>query len=402
MSARIAAPLAWAVWALSVTLAGFGLLLLFLNGNLDHLLDESLGVDAAVGFAFPTVGAVIASRRPENAVGWLFCFIGLSGGGAVFFAEYGIYALVTNAGTFPAGVAAAWLGTWIWVPSVTLTLTFLLLLFPHGWLLSRRWRPVAWLAAGATAVGMGIIAVAPWAELKPGVPGENPFGPGGFDSVLLPLGVSALVLFLVSALLSVFSLFLRFRRSRGVERQQLKWFVYAGVLAVATILIPGPGSEIAPVLQMLIIPLLAVAAGVAILRYRLYDIDRIINRTLVYGALTATLLGVYVGTVVLLQWALRSLTGGESQLAVVASTLTVAALFNPLRRRLQAFIDRRFYRKKYDAAKTLAAFSAKLRDETDLDSLSNDLLTVVHETVQPEHASLWLRPPHDSEEDRSG
>jgi hypothetical protein len=197
-------------------------------------------------------------------------------------------------------------------------------------------------------------------------------------------------------------MFLRFRRSRGVERQQLKWFVYAGVLAVATVVLPGSGSAVAPVLQMLTIPLLAVAAGVAILRYRLYDIDRIINRTIVYGALTATLVGVYVVTVVLLQWALRSLTGGESQLAIVASTLAVAALFNPLRRRIQTLIDRRFYRRKYDAAKALAAFSAKLRDETDLDSLSDELLAVVHGTVQPEHASLWLRPPHDGKEDGTG
>jgi hypothetical protein len=138
MSARIAGPLAWSVWVLSVALVGLGLVLLFVNGNLDHLLDESLGVDAAVGFAFLTVGAIIASRRPGNVVGWLFCAIGFSGGAAVFFSEYGIYALVTNSGTLPAGVAAAWIGTWVWVPSVALAVTFLLLLFPHGGLLSHR------------------------------------------------------------------------------------------------------------------------------------------------------------------------------------------------------------------------------------------------------------------------
>jgi hypothetical protein len=393
MSVRIAAPLAWTVWALSVAFAGLGLLLLFLNGNLDHLLDESLGVDAAVGFAFPTVGAIIASRRPGNAVGWIFCAIGLSGGAAVFFAEYGIYALVTNPEPLPAGVAAAWLGTWVWVPSVALTVTFLLLLFPHGRLLSPRWRPVAWLAAGTTAVGIGVIALAPWEVLEPGVPGENPFGVEAFEPVLLPLGVSALALFFVSALLSALSLFLRFRRSRGVERQQLKWFVYAGALSVAAIVFPGPGSAAAPVLQMLIIPLLAVAAGVAILRYRLYEIDRIINRTLVYGALTAALVGVYVGTVVTLQWVLRSVAGQESQLAVVVSTLTIAALFGPLRRRIQAFTDRRFYRRKYDARKTLEAFSVKLREETDLDRLGDELVSVVRETMQPALANLWLRSP---------
>lgn len=398
MSAHITAPLAWVVWALSVAFAGLGLLLLFLNGNSDHLLDQSLGVDAAVGFAFPTVGAVIASRRPGNAVGWLFCAIGLSGGAAVFFAEYGIYALVTNPGTLPAGVAAAWLGTWIWVPSVALTATFLLLLFPHGRLLSSRWRPVAWLAAGAITLGIGVIALAPWEVLEPGVPGESPFRAEAFDRILLPLGISALALFLVSALLSALSLFLRFHRSRGVERQQLKWFVYAGALSVAT-LFPEPGSvaaDVVPFLQMLIIPLLAVAAGVAILRYRLYEIDRIINRTLVYGALTATLVGVYVGTVVTLQGVLRGVAGQESQLAVVVSTLTIAALFGPLRRRIQAFTDRRFYRGKYDASKTLEAFSAKLREETDLDRLGEELVAVVQETMQPARASLWLRPPGGS------
>ena len=393
MSIRVAARLAWSLWALSVAFTGLGVLLLALNGNFEHLLDESMGVDTAVGLAFPTVGAIIASRRPGNAVGWIFCVIGLSGGAAVFFAEYGIYALVTNTGSLPAGVAATWIGTWIWVPSVTLTVTFLLLLFPHGRLLSTRWRSVAWLAAGATAVGMGVIALVPWEVLEPGVPGENPFGVEAFDSVLLSLGNSALALFFVSALLSVLSLFLRFRRSRGVERQQLKWFVYAGALSVAAILLPGPGSAAAPVLQIVVIPLLAVAAGVSILHYRLYEIDRIINRTLVYGALTATLIAVYVGTVVTLQWALRSLTGGESQLAVVASTLAVAALFNPLRRRIQTFIDLRFYRKKYDTAKTLEAFSARLRDETDLDQLNTELLAVVRGTVQPRHVSLWLREP---------
>jgi hypothetical protein len=191
-------------------------------------------------------------------------------------------------------------------------------------------------------VGIGVIALAPWEVLEPGVPGENPFAAEAFEPILLPLGTSALALFLMSTLLSVLSLFLRFRRARGVERQQLKWFVYAGALSVATLL-PAPGSvaaDVAVFLQILITPLLAVAAGVAILRYRLYDIDRIINRTLVYGALTAALVGVYVGTVILLQWVIRSVAGSESQLAVVASTLVVAALFNPLRRRIQGFIQR--------------------------------------------------------------
>jgi hypothetical protein len=394
MNPRIPTLLAWSVWTFSVTFSVAGLVLLLLNGNIEHLLEESLGVDAAVGVAFPTVGAVIASRQPGNTVGWIFCLIGLSGGAGVFFAEYSIHALVTSPGSLPAGMAAAWIGTWIWVPSVALTATFLLLLFPYGRLLSPRWRAVAWMAAGTTAVGIAVIAVTPWEALQPGVPDENPFGIEAFRAVLLVLGLTALGLWFVSALLSLFSLFVRFYRSRGVERQQLKWFVYAGALTIVTFL-PGLGTPLADVtavLQLLFVPLLPLAAGVAILRYRLYDIDLIINRTLVYGALTALLVAAYVGSIVVLQGLLRALTGQESQLAIVASTLAVAALFNPLRRRIQSFIDRRFYRKKYDARKTLEAFSVKLRDETDLDALNSELVRVVQETMQPAHVSLWMRP----------
>jgi hypothetical protein len=394
MSARIAAPLAWSLWALSVALAGFGLLFLFLNGSFGHLLDESLGIDAVFALAFPTVGAIIASRRPGNAVGWIFCAIGLCGGAEVFSVEYGIYALVTNPGSLPAGVVATWVGTWVWLPSVTLTITFLLLLFPHGHLLSPRWRPVAWLAAGVTVAGCVLLALAPWDLLDAGVPGQNPFGIEGLRDIGVAVPIPIFLIGIPTMLLSVASLVLRFRRSRGEERQQMKWFVYAGVLVVGALfvplLVPGAASSL---LQLLVMPTLPVAAGVAILRYRLYDIDRIINRTLVYGVLTVTLVLIYVGSVIGLQYVLRALTGQESQLAVVASTLAIAALFNPLRRRLQSFIDRRFYRRKYDAAQVLADFGARLRDEVDLATLSDDMLTVVRETMQPARVSLWLRPP---------
>jgi hypothetical protein len=197
----------------------------------------------------------------------------------------------------------------------------------------------------------------------------------------------------------VISLFARFRQARGDERQQIKWFAYAAALTLFwTFLVEGvPDSSplfeaVTAVVGVLVIPSIPIAAGVAIFRYRLYDIDRIINRTLVYAALTGVLVAVYVGGVVALQTLFRSLTGGESTLAVVASTLAIAALFNPLRRGIQTFIDRRFYRRKYDARETLAAFSARLRDETDLETLAGDLVTVVGDTVQPAHVSLWMRP----------
>jgi hypothetical protein len=201
---------------------------------------------------------------------------------------------------------------------------------------------------------------------------------------------------------AVASVVVRFRRSRGIERQQMKWFVYA----VAPVLVmpiedylPGIISSVA--LGAVLIGLPA-AIGVAVLRYRLYDVDVLINRTLVYGSLTALLVTVYVGSIVVLQAVFRSLTGQDSQLTIVASTLAIAALFNPLHRRIQAFVDRRFYRRKYDAAKTVAAFSARLRDETDLAELNEELLAVVRETMQPAHVSLWLRPDTASKEDTPG
>jgi hypothetical protein len=392
MSGR-AALLAWTLWALSVAFVGLGLLFLFLNGSPEDLLDESLGVDAVFALAFPTVGAIIASRRPGNAVGWIFCAIGLCGGAEVFTVEYGIYALVTNPGSLPAGVIATWIGTWIWLPSVTLTITFLLLLFPHGRLLSPRWRPVAWLAAGVTIASVVLLAIVPWDLLDPGVPAQNPVGIESFRYLGIAPPAPIFLIGIPTMLLCVGSLVLRFKRSRAEERQQLKWFVYAGVVVVGALfvplLVPGAASSL---LQLFVMPALPVAAGVAILRYRLYDIDVLINRTLVYGALTASLVAIYLGGVVVLRELLFGFTGRSSQLVVVASTLAIAALFSPLRRRIQGFIDRRFYRRKYDAQKTLEAFSAKLRDETDLARLGDELVLVVRETMQPAHASLWLRP----------
>jgi hypothetical protein len=392
MNARYAAPLAWSVWALSMAFAALGLFFLYLNSSFGNLLGESLGIDAVLALTFPTVGAVIASRRPGNAVGWIFCFVGLCGGAEIFTVEYGIYALVTNPGSLPAGVFATWVGTWIWLPSVTLTISFLLLLFPHGRLLSPRWRPVAWLAAAVTIAGTVLLAIVPWDLLDPGVPAQNPVGVEGFRHLGIAPPAPIFLVGIPTTLLSVLSLALRFRRSRGDERQQLKWFVYASVLLVGALfiplLVPGAASSL---LQLLVMPALPLAAGVAILRHRLYDIDVLINRTLVYGVLTVSLALVYFGSVAALQYAFRALTGGDSQLVIVASTLAIAALFSPLRRRIQSFIDRRFYRRKYDARQTLEAFSARLRAETDVGVLSRDLLGVVHETVQPEHASLWLR-----------
>ncbi len=294
-----------------------------------------------------------------------------------------------------------WLTAWFGGPIVFALFALVFLLFPNGRLPSRRWRPVVWLELVAA------VCLVAWA-FEPGLLGNlglvrvsNPFGIQGAAALLGTLGLVGLFVTLAVALAGGISLVLRFRRARGVERQQIKWFAFSGVLFCA-VFAAGPFSWdlpqspatawIWPVLFLAGASTIPVAVGIAILRYRLYDIDLIINRTLVYGSMTSTLALVYVGSVVGLQAALRGLTGQESTLAVVASTLVIAALFTPLRRRVQAFVDRRFYRRKYDAAKTLAAFSARLRDETDLDTLGRDLTAVARDAIQPEHVSLWLRP----------
>jgi hypothetical protein len=400
MRRRTAAWIAWSLGILSVALLAPTLLLFALN--LFHPDVDVFGLwlqETVVAVTFPSLGLLIVSRRPEHPIGWLFCGAGLVAGLDHFCGEYAIYALLAQPNSLPAGQAAAWMSSWLWVPSNAL-LVYVALLFPDGRLPSKRWKPVAWLVGIAAVVGVSVAAVLPVPVCNVCII-ENPLGIEGLESV------SELVDALIEAfwyglgLVAVASLFVRFRRAGGVERQQIKWLAYtASLVVLGAILAYGVYSATGVRWTWQVgLTLLAVgfvgtpiAVGIAISRYRLYDIDLLINRTLVYGALTAMLALVYFGDVVLFQAAFRALTGQESQLAIVASTLAIAALFNPLRRRLKAFIDLRFYRSKYDARKTLEAFSAKLRDETDLDALSEDLVGVVRETMQPAHVSLWLRP----------
>jgi hypothetical protein len=291
----------------------------------------------------------------------------------------------------------------MWYPAVVLIILFLPLYFPDGRLLSPRWRPVLWLAL-LFSVGFGVVFGALW----PGELGDAPGVVGDVPGVVNPLGIEALrpldrvikdiyiaVLFLVIVLCSVASLVVRFRRSSGEERQQMKWLTYAVAANFALLLgllLPSDLAwySVVASLSNLVLAGIPVAVGIAVLRYRLYDIDVIINRTLVYGSLTALLALVYFGGVAVTEAVFRVFTEQEEQpqLVVVVSTLVIAALFNPLRRRIQSFIDRRFYRRKYDARKTLGAFSAKLREEPDLDSLNAELVGVVRETMQPAHVSL--------------
>ena len=362
--------------------------------------------------AFPIMGALIASRRPHNPIGWVCLADGLVWMLIAMIDSYSFYGLA-KPGSVPFPVAIYALSEWLWVPAVGLVGTFLILLFPDGRLPSRRWRPLGWLSGVMIVLLSAVILLAPGPlETLEGV--RNPFGLEDHPWVE-DVGYVVLPLLPVCILASAASLVLRYRRSRGEERQQIKWIALAAsfvgvmylIAMAASAMLPSEetwfaaGSPLwldlllyAALLSFTAVP---IAVGFAVLRHRLYDIDLLINRALVYAALTATLALVYTGSVVGLQYVFRALSGQESTLAVVASTLVIAALFTPLRRRVQALVDRRFYRRKYDAAKTLAAFNARLRDETDLDALGEDLAGVVRETVQPSHVGLWIRNPHARE-----
>ena len=388
MSRRTAGGIAWFLCALTLALIGCAVALAVPNRygfeNLAFLMTEA---SAAL------VGSLIASRKPRNPVGWLIIGHALCFTLGEFGRQYAIYGVLTNPGSLPLARAMASPAYWAWFPGLIMMMSFLPLYFPNGRLLSSRWRPVLWFTVSAILIITTMTAIRPSDDETPGIP--NPLGiealkSGGIFEIIVP------TLWSVLAVVSGVSLVLRFRRAKGEERQQIKWVAYAVVLLIVfTILnqlllqnLPPGWSEI---LFALLLEVLWISIAVAIFRYRLYDIDVVINRTLVYGVLTILLAVIYVSGVVLLQATLHALTGQESSLAVVASTLLIAALFNPLRHRVQSFIDRRFYRRKYDAERVLATFSGKLRDETDLDRLSEDLLVVVRETVQPAHASLWLR-----------
>jgi hypothetical protein len=371
---------------------------------------------ASVPFlAFPLVGALVATKRPENPIGWICQVAGLFWMLIVLSESYSTYGFVGSSSVPFSVTIHALLYAWLWVPTVGLIGTYLILLFPDGKLPSKRWRPLAWLSG----VVIAIESVAKF--LMPGPlegleRAQNPFGLEGHPWVSA-VGWVGLPLLALCMLASALSLVSRYRRSQGEERQQIKWIAFAasfvgllylGIMSVGTAiwLFSAPGSPIDPMARSLWGALLEslmvlsfagvpVAIGFAVLRYRLYDIDVLINRTLVYGPLTVLLALLYFGGVTAAQAILQASFGQQRlpQLAIVASTLVIAALFSPLRRRIQSFIDRRFYRSKYDARKTLEIFSAKLRDETDLEALNGALVGVVSETMQPAHAGLWLKEP---------
>src|ERR671913_1771217 len=342
MSARTAARLAWSLWALSVALTGLSLLLLvlILRYPNSHIFDWGLGNALVVIDA--TVGAIVASRRPENPVGWLLCLSGVAVSISSFTSQYAIYALLARSDSTPAAEAMAWIAAWL-LPIMIGLQVFYLLLFPTGRLPSRRWRWVAWLTVAFVVVGVILSAFSPGALMGAIGPIRNPLGIEGFTNVYKALLYTISPLLFVAVALSVF---MRLRHAVGVERQQIKWLAYAAaawawgiIFNVITLAIDTPlWFERAALAYFTVAgTTIPIAIGIAILRYRLYDIDLLINRTLVYGSLTTLLVALYFGVIVMLQRVFVIVTGEQSTLAVVASTLLIAALFNPLRRRIQFF-----------------------------------------------------------------
>jgi hypothetical protein len=373
---------------------GVGIPLAVANGKFGQ--DSSLLLAFA---AFMVVGAIIVAHRPGNAVGWIFSAIGLLTAIGVLATEYAAHAARTRPGSLPGVVLATWYTSWWWYPTLVLVLVFTPLVFPTGRLLSTRWRPVA------VAAGIGTAAIITLSALQPTLQNEdrpvrNPVGLSGTpDPEEGVVGAVLLGLLLACVAAAATSVVLRFRRSQGVERQQLKWFTYAATLMALFMLLSDylfPQSSVVDALYGFVVALVPVAAGVAVLRYRLYDIDRLINRTLVYGLLTALLGAGYAAAVLVLGQLFGGVGGNPPTLAVAGATLAVAALFQPARGRTQAVVDRRFNRRKHDAAQTIQAFSTRLRDQVDRDTLSAELLAVVEQTMEPTRVSLWLRPPTHS------
>jgi len=385
MRVRTARWVAGWVAAASVALTVGGVVLACLDR---HLVPASLTgwtvsnvCDQVVNVAAAMIGFVLASRRPENRIGWLFLVAGLTLGLSSFSGQYGLHALVADPGSWPAGRAFAWLSNWISAVPAGI-LAFILLLFPTGYLRSRRWRPAAWFMGGALGfitVWLSIAAASAWAH--PFASGQGWSGLIGFLFLLTAVLVSAAVLVGVAALV------VRFVKSTGEERLQLKWCAAAAlVLVVVFVASVWVNSAAVNVLQSLAFVGLWTAIAIAVLKYRLYDIDRIISRTLAYAIVTGVLVGVYAGLVLLATGVLAI----KSPVAVAGSTLVAAALFSPLRSRVQRAVDHRFNRARYDADQTVAAFASRLKDAVDLDAVRNDLAEVVDQALEPAHVSVWI------------
>ena len=388
------AVVVWAMWVVSVVFVGINFPASWLGGtDLAEIVISNL-----VGLSFATAGAILVSRLPRNVIGWLlasggFCFA--VGNGAAGLAEVG---LIVDPGSVPGAIWFAWVSNWIWAPAIG-TIVGLALVYPSGRLLSQRWRPVALIAIIVIAFLTIGTASGPWPNGQ--FPVENPMlATGGGEAALSVLSVVVTPLAIIVAILGVASLVIRYRRSAGVERAQLKWFAAAMAISVPAFLvtsalygatgIAGIAAYVAGVLAYSGFALLPVAIGIAVLRYRLFEIDQLISRPIGWAAVTGVLVVVFGGTILLLQAILAPLTGGGT-IAVAASTLIAFSLFQPIRRRVQRLVDRRFNRARYDAERTVGAFASRLRNEVDLDSLRVEIAATIVRTVAPSLVSLWLR-----------
>ena len=381
------------LWALAASLVVMGAVLTFVDLEGPADLPYAFGF-ILLGVGAATAGAVVTARVPGNTVGPILLAMGLGLGLLLVTGGYAEMSLATDLGPLPGDAWAAWMGVWLSIPVFYGLTTFLLLLFPDGHLISRHWRWAAWF----TAVGVGLATASTCftpRRLSPGF--DNPLGAtGGAADAVLALEDGTDLLALPVLLIAAFALVTRLHRSSGVERQQLKWFTYVAAFAglglglSVSVVSNDVAADIAFLVGLLGLASLPVVAGVAVLRYGLYEIDVVIKRTLVYAPLTATLVAAYLGLVLFLQLLLSPLAG-DSDLAVAASTLAVAGLFRPLRSWIQRVVDRRFFRSRYDAARTLEGFALHVRDELDVDALGADVRAVVQDTMQPAHVTLWLR-----------
>ncbi len=347
------------------------------------------GFPAILAVTFTWAGAALTWRRPKNAIGWLLLQVGVVAAMQAFLSEYSLVGVVGRTTPLLGAVFAGWLVSWVWLNEMTVVGVFLLLLFPDGHFLSPRWRAVAWFGSISAVVGAFALAFdagplnnAPFAN--------NPYPL--FDDPQITLFSRAMIGVAVAALLAAVSLFARYHRARGVERQQLKWLAFQGVVLALAVSVGSfdQADKWASVFLIAAIALVPVMVGIAVLRYRLYDVDVVINRVIVYGLTSAAIAITFFAGIVVLQAALRPITGG-SELALAASTLLCFALFQPVRRNVQSTVDRRFYRARYDAGRTLDAFASRLSGEVDLDAVRADLVEVVQRSIQPAHVSVWLR-----------
>jgi hypothetical protein len=390
---RFARPAAWLLWSAALALAAAGAALILVS--LDAAVPDNWGFRGSFDLLplfLATPGLLVARRQPRNPIGWILLVAGLASGFGGFVQEYATRAVIIAPGSLPGAIVLAWIASWTWTFYAGPMLTLVPQLFPTGRPLGPRWVPLLWSGAAFIPVAFFLFALRP-GPVENATFIDNPIALGGTLAEVraaLDGPISGFMALTVAA--SGTTLAVRFRRARGVERQQLKWVASSAMFAAIAfaIMVASNSAKPAQVLVIAAFMTIPVAIGIAILRYRLYDIDVLINRALVYGSTSAGIAIAFFAGIVVLQALLRPVTSG-SEVAVAISTLASVVLFQPLRSRVQSAVDRRFYRSRYDAARTLDAFSVRLRDEVDLDAVRADLVRAVHETVQPAHASVWLR-----------